>query len=122
MNSKSLITLFLGVQLTGCVYVDGGSRYAATVSDYARTAAQVQIGMSPAQVSGILEPTQSRLRALDRRPEERYLEDGAEVLVRYYRSGWQEDGRLTDNEYTPYRFEDEQLVSIGWLALQRASR
>ena len=117
ISRLTLVTLIAALG-SGCAFFDTGQRYVDTVDDYAAVAAQVRLGMSPAQVNGILAPTQLRLDNVERRPDERFRQDTREVLVRYYRSGWQPDGRLTDNEYTPYLFVDGRLVGVGWLPLR----
>ncbi len=104
------------VLLTGCHTT---SHFAETVDDYVAASAGIQLGMSPSQVRGILGPTQLRIDNTVRRQDERYLLGDAEIVIQYYRSGWQADGRLTDDEYTPYHFRNGRLVGIGW-QLQRS--
>ena len=105
------LSLLSTLALTGC-HVTGG--YRATVDAYVAAETRVQLGMSPSQVAEILEPTQRWLDNTERRRDERYLEGDSTVLIRYYRSGWQADGRLTNDEYTPYLFRDGSLFAIGW--------
>ncbi|MEM1434302.1 MAG: hypothetical protein AAGG11_09630 [Pseudomonadota bacterium] len=122
MIRKFTLLLVAAVLGGGCAFVDTGSRYADTVDDYAAVAPHVALGMSLAQVNTLLAPTQLRLDNVERRPDEVFRNNSQEVLVRYYRSGWQPDGRLTDNEYTPYLFIDQTLVSVGWLPLRELRR
>ena len=116
--TKTVLLLALISLLSACVSSYSSNRYAETVRAYAAAAAGVRLGMGEAEVARILAPTQRRLRALDQRPDERYVDGNALVLIRYYRSGWHEDGRLTDEEYTPYQFRNGRLPSIGWQGLQ----
>ena len=106
-----VLSLISTLALAGC-HVTGD--YAATVDAYVAAETRVTLGMSPSQVAEILEPTQRWLDNTERRRDERYLEGDSTVLIRYYRSGWQADGKLTDDEYTPYLFRDDTLVAIGW--------
>ena len=69
------------------------------------------------QVLAILEPTQRRLSNSDRKYPEKYFKYGVLVEIYYFRSGWQDDRLNTDDEYTPYVFNDGKLVAIGWEAL-----
>lgn len=46
-----------------------------------------------------------------------YLDKGILVQIYYVRSSWFRDGRVTDNEFTPYIFRDGVLTSIGWRVL-----
>jgi len=45
------------------------------------------------------------------------MEEEVLVEILYYRSGWQRDGIVTDDEFTPYIFNDGVLVAIGWTTL-----
>jgi hypothetical protein len=46
-----------------------------------------------------------------------YKKDGTLVEILYFRSGWQPDGLTTDDEFTPYLFNDGELVAVGWAIL-----
>ncbi|MFK7913824.1 MAG: DUF3192 domain-containing protein [Pseudomonadales bacterium] len=106
------VVLSLGLLTLGGCHIT--NEYSATVDAYVNAESQIQLGMSPGAVARILDPTQRLLDNKDRRRDERYLEGDSEVLIRFYRSGWQADGRLTDDEYTPYVFRDQRLVAVGW--------
>lgn len=110
MKIARILAVSLAALLAGC----HSSHYQSTVDDYVLAAPQVELGMSPAQVRRILEPTQRRLDSTDRRHDARYRLGETLVEIHYYRSGWQPDGRLTDDEYTPYLFQDGALIAIGW--------
>lgn len=109
-TAKPLMLATLSLLLAAC----HSNPYQDTVVDYTAAAPAVELGMSPAQVRAILAPSQAQLDSTDRRHDEQYLEAGSRVVIQYYRSGWQADGRLTDDEYTPYVFRDGRLVGIGW--------
>jgi hypothetical protein len=78
---------------------------------------EVELGDTPAEVRSVLDPGEARLDARTSRPPEVFTKDGKNVQILYYRSGWVSDGLSTDDEFTPYIFEDGRLVAIGWTAL-----
>jgi hypothetical protein len=43
-----------------------------------------------------------------------YKKEGILVDILYFRSGWNSDGLTTDDEFTPYIFNDGKLVAVGW--------
>ncbi|MEA1884020.1 MAG: DUF3192 domain-containing protein [Thermotogota bacterium] len=73
--------------------------------------------MSKQQVLEILAPTQRRLTNTEIKHPDRYIKDGVNVEILYFRSGWQPDGLTTDDEFTPYLFNNGKLVAIGWVTL-----
>ena len=77
----------------------------------------VELGMSKQQISEVLGPTQARLRNTEIKQPDRYVKNGVSVEIIYFRSGWQSDGITTDDEFTPYLFNDGKLVAIGWATL-----
>jgi hypothetical protein len=107
---KAIIAVVLMVALSGCVQI----RMESTVGDYMASAQAVKLGMDKQQVSEILEPSQQRLKNQERKQPGKYIENGAEIEIVYFRSGWQSDGIMTDDEYTPYVFNNNRLVAIGW--------
>ena len=57
------------------------------------------------------------MRNTEIKQPDRYVKDGVNVEIIYFRSGWQPDGLVTDDEFTPYLFNDGKLVAIGWAIL-----
>ncbi len=113
MKTRTLALMGFTALLSGCVV---SNPYSETVEDYVAAESRISLGMSIDEVDRVLAPTQHRLSLSERKRDKRFSKQGQEVLVRYYRSGWQPDGRLTDDEYTPYRFDDGKLTAIGELA------
>lgn len=109
---KTISIVILVAALAGCT-----SKYASTVTDFVAAEREVQLGMTQEQVATILEPTQDRLAQHERKRPDRYMKDGVQVDIVYYRSGWQSDGLTTDDEFTPYLFNNNELVAIGWSVL-----
>lgn len=46
-----------------------------------------------------------------------YKKKGVLVEILYFRSGWQSDDLTTDDEFTPYLFNNGELVAVGWAIL-----
>ena len=95
----------------------GPSRYQLTIDDYMAEAPKVRLGMSIEEVKRILEPSQQRLKNTEIKHSEMYEKEGVFVEILYFRSGWQFDGITTDDEFTPYLFNDGKLVAVGWAIL-----
>ena len=107
---KKIISIFIFL-LVAC------SPYQLTVDDYVAAYPNVKLGMSKQEISNILSPSQSRLSTSEMKQPDKYMKDGVEVDIIYYRSGWQSDGLTTDDEFTPYVFNDDKLVAIGWQSI-----
>jgi hypothetical protein len=88
-----------------------------TVSDYEAVADRVQLGDPKEKVIALLEPTQKDLDSSWRKKPEKYTKNDVLVEIYFARSGLQEDGLTTDDEFTPYVFNNGKLVAIGWTAI-----
>ena len=86
-------------------------------SVYETAAKEVFMGHGKEEVLRILEPTQANVPAKKRKPPEKYIKDKILVEVYYFHKGRQPDGLSTDNEFTPYIFNDGILAGIGWTML-----
>ena len=113
MKVKLAGALFVSLIMSGCVV----SPYKQTVDDYIAAAPRVSLGMSKAEVIEILQPSQKRLSSTEIKQPDMYKKDGVLVEILYFRSGWQSDGLTTDDEFTPYLFNDNKLVAKGWAIL-----
>lgn len=119
MNRLMLISILLFfVILTGCNPWPVAMQIRMATSAYDDVAHLINIGDSKERVLDILLPTQKRLSAHLKKPPERTVIDGKSIEVYFMRSGWQSDGRTTDDEFTPYVFVDNRLVAIGWNAMR----
>lgn len=107
-----IVSLIIAVLISGCA-----TTWEMTVNDYVAAAPRVELGMSKQQVLEILASTQRRLRNTEIKQPDRYVKEGVNVEILYFRSGWQSDGLTTDDEFTPYLFNDGKLVAIGWATL-----
>jgi len=84
---------------------------------YTHQAPRIELGQSMEKVLGILQPTQANLPAKFSKPPETFVENGKTKKIYFFRSRSFADGLVTDDEFTPYVFEDGVLVAIGWTAI-----
>jgi len=104
------IFLALLIFLSGCA----GSPYQLTVDDYMAAYPKISLGMTKQEVARILTPSQIRLSSSEIKQPDMYKKEGVMVDILYFRSGWNSDGLTTDDEFTPYVFNDGKLVAVGW--------
>ncbi|MCS5588236.1 MAG: DUF3192 domain-containing protein [Porticoccaceae bacterium] len=115
-QNKGLVLLaLLSMFVSGCTHL--GSTQQQVVDAYVQVAGQVSLGMDKAQVKQILSPSQQGLEHRQLKQPDQYKEGQMLVKILYFRSGWQPDGITTDDEFTPYVFNDDVLVAIGWATL-----
>ena len=114
VNVIALIAVLLFT--TACVLVIDQQ-----ISAYKDVAHSINIGDSKQSVLTKLLPIFQKTD--DRREADSFvLPDGRIAYIFYMRSSHIADGRLTDDELTPYSFVNDQLVAIGWQALGGQSR
>jgi len=107
---------FVGLSLLGgCV--PATSPYQTTVDNYVAAYSKVSLGMTIAEIDTILSSTQALLSSSEIKQPDKYRKNGKNVDIIYYRSGWNSDGLTTDDEFTPYVFNNGKLVAIGWQSL-----
>lgn len=108
----------LGLCLVGLlVACASGQSIRSAINAYDAVAGAVKLGQTKEQVLALLGPTQSELPARHAKPHEEYMQDGKLKEVYFFRSRSFADGLVTDDEFTPYIFEDGILVAIGWTAI-----
>ncbi len=110
---KTLVALLALLTVFACVerQIDSG------IAKYNAVADRVQLGDSRNKVLSILNPTQEGIPQKNRKNPDKYIKDNALVEIYYFRTGRQPDGLTTDDEFTPYLFNDGKLVAIGWQVL-----
>ena len=113
LTLRSLLIGFLIITTTACstVAIDMAAR------EHNKAARNVSLGDPKSRVLAILEPTQQLVGARYSKEPDKYLQDGKRIEIYYMRSGRQADGLTTDDEFTPYVFQDDVLIAIGWAAL-----
>jgi hypothetical protein len=112
---RGFLAVLLVIFLFGCTE----HRVDESIKRYQEVAPKVHIGDSEQKVLALLQPTQKGLPAKALKKPEQYLEDSGLQEVYYFRSSRTPDGMTTDDEFTPYIFENRKLVAVGWNALQR---
>ena len=110
---RKSVMLSLVLLVTGCAT----NSIVQSISAYEAARDQVALGQSKSEALGVLLPTQSALSKQWAKPPETYIDDGKTVEIYFMRSRSFNDGIVTDDEFTPYVFEDEVLVAIGWTAI-----
>lgn len=106
------ISTFLMFALSGCIMAIQDS-----ITKYESVESKIELGDLKPKVLSILNPTQKELQSDYKKRPEKYIKKGILVEIFYFRSGWQRDGLTTDDEFTPYVFNNGKLVAIGWTSI-----
>ena len=114
---KILAIILLIILLTGCV----AAKIDSAIKKHENVVEQINLGDSKDKVLAILIPTQAGLSSRLKKPPEKYFKNDVVVEIYFMRSGRQPDGLTTDDEFTPYLFNDGKLVGIGWQVLGGAT-
>ncbi len=86
-----------------------------SVSDFHKSAGRISIG--DLKIYVLRELAQKNLPANARKSAEAFMDGADEIEIHYFRSSRVSDFKSTDDEFTPYVFRNERLVSVGWSAL-----
>jgi hypothetical protein len=91
-----------------------------SIDQYHVAKSKVKLKDSMEEVLAILMSTQAKPSGELKRGPGNWIDPNSDKAVGlyYFRSGWQSDGRLTDDEVTPYLFINNTLVAIGWNAFR----
>ena len=84
------------------------------VSSYKSVTSQISIGDQRDYVVAILQKNQQAIPAHFKRSPERYLSYGDQVEIHFVRTGLDSGGSNYDDDFTPYVFKNDVLVSVGW--------
>ena len=114
---KILLALLALLTVSTCVGDQTGVQIDSGIAKYNAVADRVQLGDSKNKVLGILNPTQEGIPQINRKNPDKYIKSNVLVEIYYFRTGRQPDGLTTDDEFTPYLFNDGKLVAIGWQVL-----
>jgi len=106
----------LAVLLSGCptrlqIQIDDA------IYEHKAVSHKVNLGEDMDKVLAILLPTQEKLPSNLVRIPDRHIKGKDTIIVYYIRSGRNDDGIATDDEYTPYIFTNRKLTGIGWSQL-----
>lgn len=110
-------TIFTGLLMVVLLLAGCDASVSKAIALYHAEAGRIQIGDSKEKVLGMLAYTQDGLSPGQRKAPEMFVKDGRKTEIYYFRTLSQGDSLLTDDEFTPYVFEDEKLVAIGWAYL-----
>lgn len=109
---KIFIPTFFILSLSGCIMAIQDS-----ITKYESVESKIELGYSKSKVLSILNPTQKDLQSNYKKRPEKYIKKEILVEIFYFRTGLQLDGLTTDDEFTPYVFNNGKLVAIGWTAI-----
>ena len=84
------------------------------VADYKSVASQISIGDAREHVLAILQTNQQVIPSHFKRQPERYLSYGEQVEIHFIRTRLDPGGSNSDDDFTPYVFKNDVLVSVGW--------
>ena len=107
------IVMVVILNLIACL----GFQIDSVIQKHDDVSASIQLGDPKEYVLALLEPIQASLHSSTRKRADQYTKDGVVVYIYYARSGRQPDDLTTDDEFTPYVFNIDILVAIGWAAL-----
>ncbi|MBC8493604.1 MAG: DUF3192 domain-containing protein [bacterium] len=113
---KKITFLILAVSiltLSGCAV----QKIDDAITNYRQVSHQISLGDSKAKVVSILDEAQKDVPIKWRKSSETYIKDDVEVEIYYSRTRRQADGLVTDDEFTPYVFNNSKLVAIGWTSI-----
>ena len=110
---KTLVALLVLLTVSACP----GIQIDMSISKYNAVADRVQLGDSRNKVLSILNPTQKEMPQNSKKNPDKYIKNNVLVEIYYFRTGRQPDDLTTDDEFTPYLFNDGKLVAIGWHVL-----
>jgi len=111
---KIIIGILALTFLSGCA----GEYTDSSIYEYKKNVQhKIALGDSKTKVLSLLLPLHNDIPASWLRSSEQFVKDGQNFFIHFQRTGRISDGRLTDDELTPYAFVDDKLISIGWTAL-----
>ena len=114
----------LMVVVAACVSVVGCAPTAVTqqaVTDYQMVASQISIGDAKEYVLSALQTSQQAIPAQFKRPSEQYLSYGEQVEIHFVRTALTSGVENADDDFTPYVFKNDVLVSVGWTYVSRTN-
>jgi len=110
---KKLLVIFFAITLLGCA----NREIDIAIARHEAIASSINLGDKIENVLPKLNNAMTGLRAGAKKPPEKYIKKGVRVEIYYARSLRQPDGLTTDDEFTPYVFNDGVLAAIGWQSI-----
>ena len=99
--------------LSGC----GTVNRSAVRSSFEEGQQAVYIGMDRSEFDRAMAKNVNKTKRRHRRSSEAYQRNGLVYEIVYLRSNFYLDDAATDDEYTPYLFQDKTLIGYGWAAV-----
>lgn len=118
LKSKILIiaiaTLVLGCGINAHLHA-----LRTSIKMYENVSGQIELGDTKESFLSLILPTQEPLKEYSgfRKSPEKHIKDDVLVEIYFVMSNHQHDGIKTDDEFTPYVFNNGKLVGIGWSIL-----
>jgi hypothetical protein len=110
-TSKTIAVLATAISLAGCAPNPVTQK---AVAEYQSVASQISIGDARDYALAILQTNQQVIPSHFKRRPERYLSYGEQVEIHFVRSGLDSGDSNNDDDFTPYVFKNDVLVSVGW--------
>lgn len=117
MRLSTLVATFAIVALVSACGGTPQTPHSAAPEAHRKAATQVYIGMPISEFTMVMAETNAQTRPEAVRTPAAYTSNGVIYEIHYIRSGWVSDNMTTDDEYTPYLFQDATLIGYGWAAV-----
>ena len=90
-----------------------------SIKMYEDVSGQIELGDTKESFLSLILPTQEPLKEYSgfRKPPDKYMKKDVLVEIYFVMSNHQHDGIKTDDEFTPYVFNNGKLIGIGWSIL-----
>jgi hypothetical protein len=108
---RHLLFALVGLHLVGCA---PSLVTQQAVAEYQTVAVKVSIGDAKDHVLSILQTSQDVIPAHFKKRSERYLSYGVPVEIHFMRTDLATGMANEDEDFTPYLFKSDVLVSVGW--------
>ena len=112
---RYFLLLPIGLMLSGCM--PSSYEIDSAISKYRSVSSNIELGDSKKDFVRNVLSVQSDLDSEYKKEPDRYIKKGVKVEIYYLRSSRQPDDLTTDDEFTPYVFNNGKLVAIGWASL-----
>jgi hypothetical protein len=113
-KSRTFDLITLAIVMVGLFGCAPNTVTKQAVEDYEKAYSKISIGDARGHVLAILGPSQQVIPLRFRKRPERYLSYGEQVEIHFVRTGLESGISNQDDDYTPYVFKNDVLVSIGW--------
>jgi hypothetical protein len=105
---KATVVLLSALLLVGCLTP-------RSIRVYREIAPQISLGDSKDHVLELLKPSEYEPDpTVRKKAPDQFVKNGVRTYIYYVRSAVFNDAMTTDDEFTPYVFENDVLVAIGW--------